>query len=361
MTNFIPGLKLSELFYKEAVKPILDSDFPKLNYSTARIDYGSEVLGFDTSLSMDHDWGLRLQLFLSESDYRKHAAKIRLTLSKKLPHTFKGFPTNWGKTQKDGSSKLEKKTSGLINHRIEICTIKSFFKSYINFNPYQKIGVADWLTFPQQKLRTISSGRVFYDDIGLEKIRKEFSYYPNDIWLYMLAAQWTRIGQEEHLMGRSGDAGDEIGSAIIGARLVRDIMGLCFLIEKQYIPYGKWFGTGFSKLHCAKRLTPCLSEALTVKSWKEREKHLSKSYEIVAEMHNKLNITRHLPTKVSHFHNRPYLVIWGGNFAREIKKEIKSKEVRRIKFNIGSIDQFSDSTDVLENSEICKQLKLIFK
>lgn len=56
MTKFIPGLKLSELFYKEAVKPIIDSDFPKVKYAAARIDYVSEVLGFDTPLSMDHDW-----------------------------------------------------------------------------------------------------------------------------------------------------------------------------------------------------------------------------------------------------------------------------------------------------------------
>jgi hypothetical protein len=35
--------------------------------------------------------------------------------------------------------------------------------------------------------------------------------------------RWNRIGQEEHLMGRA-DRGDEIGSAIIAARLVRDLM-----------------------------------------------------------------------------------------------------------------------------------------
>lgn len=277
MPNFIPGLKLSELFYKEAVKPIMDSDFPKLKYAAARIDYGSEVLRFDTPLSMDHDWGPRLQLFLSESDYRKHAIKIKLALGRKLPRTFRGFPTNWGKMQDDGSSKLEKKANGSTNHRVELFTIRSFFESYINFNlnfnPYQKAGAEDWLAFPQQKLRTITCGRVYYDSLGLDKTRKGFRYYPNDVWLYMLASQWTRIGQEEHIMGRSGDGGDELGSAIIGAILVRDAMRLCFLMEKQYIPYGKWFGTGFSKLKCAKKLTQHLRATLEANSWKERERH----------------------------------------------------------------------------------------
>ena len=45
MTRFIPGLKLSGLFYKEAVKPILDLQFPQLRYPAALINGGSEVLG----------------------------------------------------------------------------------------------------------------------------------------------------------------------------------------------------------------------------------------------------------------------------------------------------------------------------
>ena len=82
MSKFIPGLKLSELFYRNAVKPILNAEFPKLMYAAARIDYGSEVLGFDTPLSIDHDWGPRLQLFLSEKGYKNHS-----NISKSLSET----------------------------------------------------------------------------------------------------------------------------------------------------------------------------------------------------------------------------------------------------------------------------------
>jgi hypothetical protein len=59
---FVRGLDLCELFYKEAVKPILAQSFPDLVYSAALIGLGSEVLGFDTPQSMDHDWGPRLML-----------------------------------------------------------------------------------------------------------------------------------------------------------------------------------------------------------------------------------------------------------------------------------------------------------
>jgi len=57
MPKFVPGLKLSKLFYKSKVKPILSSAFPRVPHSAALIGWGSEVLGFDTHVSRDHHWG----------------------------------------------------------------------------------------------------------------------------------------------------------------------------------------------------------------------------------------------------------------------------------------------------------------
>ncbi len=64
MPAFIPGLQLSGQFYAEAVRPILDAEFPGLSHTACRIGAGSEVLGFDTEMSRDHDWGPKLDLFL---------------------------------------------------------------------------------------------------------------------------------------------------------------------------------------------------------------------------------------------------------------------------------------------------------
>ncbi len=140
--------------------------------------------------------------------------------------------------------------------------MRGFWLDYLSFDLDREIEPIDWLTFPEQKLRTLMAGAVFHDDIGLQAVRDRFAYYPHDVWLYLLAAGWARIGQEEHLMGRAGYVGDEIGSALIGARLVRDIMRLCFLMERQYAPYPKWFGTAFQQLNAAATLTPILQQAL---------------------------------------------------------------------------------------------------
>jgi len=40
--TFIKGLQLSEIFYREAVGPILGGRFPGLAYSAARLDGGSD-------------------------------------------------------------------------------------------------------------------------------------------------------------------------------------------------------------------------------------------------------------------------------------------------------------------------------
>lgn len=357
MPKFIKGIKLSELFYKNAVKPILESDFKGMKYSAALIGYSSEVLGYDTPLSRDHNWGPRLLIFLSEAGYKKHRDHLNEVLKYKLPHEFLGYPTNF--VNHDAKSGILKKTDkGPINHRVEIRTIKSFFKERLNVNPYTKLSAYDWLTFSEQRLLTVTKGKVYHDDLGLDKIRETFEYYPKEMWLYILAAQWTKISQEEAFLGRTGDVGDELGSRIVSARLVRELMRLCFLMEKKYAPYTKWFGTGFSELKCAKQLKPVFVMVLSSNSWKERESNMACAYGIVANMHNKLKITKPLKTKVSKYHNREYLVIHADAFAQAILKAVK--EAQKLTPNIGSINQFIDSTDVNDNIKLLDKLKILF-
>jgi hypothetical protein len=204
------------------------------------------------------------------------------------------------------------------------------------------------------------AGEVYHDGVGeLTALRSRFAWYPYDVWLYLLASSWQRIGQEEHLMPRAGFVGDELGSALIGSRLIRDVMNLCFLMEKQYAPYSKWFGTAFKRLHCAQELLPILWRAQQAPIWTEREEALSHAYEILARMHNALGISRQLPATVSHFYDRPFQVIHGGLFAQALVKQIADPEVQRIAAQrlIGNINQWSDNTDI-EGIEREKRRKL---
>jgi hypothetical protein len=355
-------LRLSELFYQEAVRPVLNRQFPGLRYTAALIGSGSEVLGFDTPMSTDHHWGPRLLLFLSDDDYTAHAEAIRETLCYRLPYTFYGYPTNFSQPDfnDNGTQLLQAVESGPVNHRVEALTIRAFFSQALSVDPYAEIEVTDWLSFPTQRLRAITSGAVYHDDLDLNGIREKFAWYPHDVWLYLLAAGWTRIGQEEAFVGRAGYVGDELGSQVIAARLVRDVMRLCFLMEHQYPPYSKWYGTAFSRLVCAVRLRPILQQALLMQTWPEREQALCEAYEVLAAMHNALGITEPLEATVSSYFGRPFRVIHGDRFAAAIKASIQDEQVKHIPTDIGAVDQFSDSTDLLENSGLRERLKALY-
>ncbi len=355
---FIPGLKLSELFYGEAVKPLLDHYFRTVPYSAALLGPGSEVLGFDTAQSTDHDWGPRLLLFLAEEDYSHYHLEIDQMLRQKLPRQIHGYPTDYAK-QGDHAVGTPHEP---VDHSVRIFTVQGFFRTALNFDPTHAPSVIDWLTFPEQILRSVTAGQVFHDGLGqLEQVRRLLHYYPHDIWLYLLACQWRRIAQEQAFMGRCGQVGDELGSRLVAARLVRDLMKLGFLMERQYAPYIKWFGTAFAQLHCAAELGPLLLETLAADHWQAREKPLSAAYELVARLHNALAITQPLPTQVSLYYERPFLVIHGDNFAQAIHAAITSEEVRALPANIGALDQWIDSTDILDDVTRFRQLAFMYQ
>jgi hypothetical protein len=362
MTKFIPGLKLNRLFYQREVRPILAKEFSSLRYSAALIGWGSEVLGFDTALSRDHHWGPRVLLFLRDLDSPRFSERITQQLSLNLPYKFMAYSTNFSEPEPNGVRHLVETYEGPVNHMVQIFTTRSFVKARLGFDPAEEITTTDWLTFPQQRLLELTSGEVYYDGLReLRKLRRKFSYYPKDIWLYMLAAQWKRISQEEAFLGRAGHVDDELGSKVVAARIVREIMRLSFVMERRYIPYSKWMGSAFNKLKVAKRLKPILHQVLLSRNWQEREKAMSEAYSIVARAHNALNITEHLPTKVSNYFNRPYLVIHADGFSEAIRQSIRSAEVKKIKTEIGSIDQFSDSTSVVEDLQLQRRLRVAYE
>lgn len=353
-TPFIPGLELSRRFYWEAVRPVLDDAYPNLSHSAALIGHGSEVLGFDTPMSADHHWGPRAMIFLTQTDYEHHREALLETFRWRLPHRFLGYPTNFSQPvpEDPGTRHLKATEDGPIDHRVELFTVAGFTRDYLGHDPACPLTPADWLSFPQQRLRTFAGGTLYHDEIGLADVQARFAYYPNDIWLYLLASGWQRIGQEEHLMGRAGYVGDELGSALIAARLVHDVMMLCFLMERQYAPYPKWFGTAFSQLKAGPELTPILQAVLHAETWQTRGKHLAAAYEYVAARHNALGITDPLPATCSPFWGRPFPVIHGEHFSQMILTRISDPDVKRLAEHAptGGIDQISDNTDILENT-----------
>ncbi len=359
--QFIPGLKLSEALFTEGIHPVLKRHFPDLNYAVARLDHGSDVLGFDTPRSMDHGWGPRATLFLSEGDFERYTSEISALLARELPLEICGIPTNFESERLiDGGLKPVKQ--GPVRHGIAVTTVNRFFCDYMGFDPVGNISLVDWLTVPSQRLRTLASGAVIYDPEGeLNQRRKKLRWYPQDIWLYLMASQWYRIGQEEAFVGRTAEVGDDLGSQVVATRLVFEIMRLSFLQERQHVPYTKWFGSAFGQLKSARILGPVLRAVAQAVTWEEREQHLSMAYSFVATQHNALQLTESLETNVRPFHDRPFQVVDADRFAEALKLQIQGEMVRTLPKGVGAVWQFADSTDVLDEIERCRALGVIYR
>jgi hypothetical protein len=363
--TFVKGLELSRQFYLQAVRPILEAQFPGLSYAAALIGSGSEVLGFDTGMSSDHHWGPRVMLFVPAEAGLHVRPAIQQVMADHLPVSFMGYPTNFSppNPQDNGVRLLQGVSQGPVAHRVEVFALDGFFQEYLGVDLSAELMPAGWLTLQEQRLLGVTGGEVFHDGLapaGLEAARARFAYYPSDVWLYLLAAQWMKIGQEEPFVGRCGSVGDELGSRLVAARLVAALMRLCFLMEKRYAPYSKWFGTAFSRLDCAGQFMPLFEQVFQAATWPERQQPLCMAYKLAARQHNGLGITPPLPEQVSNFHGRPFQVIHGEIFAEAIAKAIHSPDVRALPAFAGSVNQFLESVDVLDNLELCGRLKGLF-
>lgn len=363
-TNFIPGRQFNGLFFEEVVRPILDRRLPNLRYSAALIGPGSEVLGYDSERSTDHGWGPRLALFLPEASHRTFAPLITTALGEELPATFRGYPTTTSDLA-TADRAVEGSQPGAVNHLVKVYTWSAFLFVQLGIESITTLRPIDWLLMSDQALLEVTTGAVYHD--GLETLnrgRSQLAYYPDQVWFYLLASGWKRIAQEEPFVGRCGEAGDEMGSRIVTARLIRDLMRLCFLLERRYAPYSKWLGTAFNSLRCAAELTPSLDGALRSNSWQERQGLLCVAYEAAARLHNALGITPELDPKVRQFHARPYLVLDAERFANSTVALINDPELVYIRDYvglIGGIDQMADSVDLLGRTDLRRKLAFLFK
>lgn len=355
---FVKGLELSRAFFAQAVEPILARRFPGLPYSAGLLGSGSEVIGYDDPVSTDHHWGPRVMLFLAAVDHRRLADPIKTLLAEELPYRFMGYSSNFSppKTEEgdQGAQLLEDIDAGPVNHRVEILTLAGFLRDYLGIAAEQTWSAANWLSLPQHKLLSLTGGALFRDDLNVQAARDRMRYYPRDLWLYMLACGWSRIGQDEHLAPRSGAVGDELGSALIAGRLVRSIMQLCFLLERRYAPYPKWFGTAFAELDCAAELLPILQSVQRSEYWRDRQRCLCAAYEVLNRLHNALRLAASVQPGLQEFHGRGFFVSNAWRYIEALLAKIRDPEVRASADHslIGSIDQFSDNTDLREAAQL---------
>jgi Domain of unknown function (DUF4037) len=310
------------------------------------------VLGYDDDVSSDHNWGPRVQLFVRDLG---PASEAERALADELPIEFAGFPTNFRAEGPTGTLLLAPVDSGPVRHGVELHTVRDFMSEQLDFDPLGEIGPADWLLAPSHRLLEVTAGEVFADPIGeLTAARRALAWYAQDVWLLVMAGHWRRVSQFEHFVGRTASRGDDVGSRLLAAGLVRDLMRLGFLHARRYAPYPKWLGTAYAALERPE--APALTEALEARDWRAREQALAEAYRQVARSHDLLGITPPVDPEPREFHDRGFLVLDANRFVDALRAAIVDDEVRAIDHEAGAIDSVSDNTDVLTRPYVWRRL-----
>ena len=169
-----------------------------------------------------------------------------------------------------------------------------------------------------------------------------------------MAGQWRRVAQLEHFVGRTGSRGDDLGSRVIAASLVRDLMRLALLQDRRYPPYWKWLGPAYAEL--GRPEEEALARTLAAGDWQARESGLVEAYEAVARRHNELDVTEPVDPTVRAFWGRPFRVLFADRFVDSLRAAITDPAVRGIDHEAGPVDAVSDNTDFLDLPRCFREL-----
>lgn len=341
------GLGLSARFYRTVVAALLQEHFPALPYAACRIGLGSEVLGYDTEISADHDYGPCVQILLRPQDFAAVADPLMSMLDRNLPVSFEGWPVRYEAGVRPPGADARKPGMLGSGHGVELYTLPGWCGYILGRQFAGDLTARDWLSYPEQLFLSITAGAVFRDDPGeLIALRERLAYFPRDVWLYKLAAQWGRIAEERAYVGRTGDVGDELGSRIIAGRMIGNLMRLAFLVERRYAPYPKWFGTAFSRLDCAAQLTPLFLDILSAGTWQAREQGLYHACHHLAALQVEKKIPGATPPVPGALHRRPFRFVDSLAIFDGLRSAIDEDALRRLP-EFGGPDQFLSSNFVL--------------
>ena len=338
---FVPGRELSRAFYHEVVRPLLGGQA----HAAALLGWGSDVLGYDTARSTDHGWGPRLLIFLERADLTE---PLQRRLGDALPERFRGWPVRYGWDEVP------------VDHRVTVTTLPAWLVGFLGVDATRGFSALDWLVTPQQRLLGVVAGAVHADPDGtLDRLRRSLAWYPEPLWRWLLACQWHRLAQEEAFVSRTAEVGDETGSSVTAARLVRDVMRLALLLDRRYAPYQKWLGTAFARGRHEDRLPEHLREALHARHVAAREDALARAYEALARRHNASGLTAPLDPATRDYHGRPARVAMADRFTHALLETVSAPALRALPL-VGGIDQAVDSADVLSEPSRYRRLDVLY-
>jgi hypothetical protein len=354
--HFVAGKELSREL-AAIVEPVLRQLAPRTPLALAFIGAGSDVLGYDTARSMDHDWGPRLTIVVAEDGRAGIARRINENIDLLLPPVVSGFPTRFSRHADDT---LFPDPGGTV-HRLNVTSVPQIVQASLLVDAAESITDSVWLSTPMQALLELTAGEVFCDDDGdITRLRQALAFYPDHVWRYQLSSLWMRIGQIQPFIGRTGEAGDQAGSVVITASIARELMRIVLLQSREYAPYAKWLGTACVHTSVGQGIHSYLSRALAATDWQAREQELNAAGVLVIDHLNTLGLVDAIPARSSQFHTRPFHVLPAEEIARALHNSLAGTPLANLTPFAGGIDVVTDSTDALKSVPFRTAIRAMF-
>lgn len=224
------GIELSQKFFEQYGKPMLEKEFPELlpKIACGIAGSGSECFGFDDAVSTDHDYEAGFCIFLpDESKVDRRSAFLLERAYAKLPKEFEGI-----------KRPMLSPVGGARRGVIRICE----FLSEKTGSATADLSNSDWLTVPEQSLAEVTNGKIFFDNLGeITEIRNRLNYFPEDIRLKKLAGNLLIMAQAgQYNYKRLLDHGEPAAAQLAVFEFVNHALSVIFLLNKIYMPYYKW-------------------------------------------------------------------------------------------------------------------------
>ena len=223
------GLQLAEEYFEQYGKTLIEEKFS--NYSSriaaGLVGAGSECLGFDDTISRDHDWGPGFCLWVTDDDFKIFGDKLHKAYSS-LPQTYKGFGPRLSSPGEEW--------------RVGVTPIRTFYARMMGLGA-PPANNDEWLRVPEHCFASAVNGKVFTDPLGeFSKWRKTITaYYPEDIRLKKIASRCITIAQSgQYNFVRSSERKERFGAEFAITEFCNDILSMTFLLNRRFTPFYKW-------------------------------------------------------------------------------------------------------------------------
>jgi hypothetical protein len=220
-------------------------------------------------------------------------------------------------------------------------------RKFLGFNPCLEATPFDWLSVTGQAVLEVTGGPLFVDTLGEPtRIREQLTWYPDDVWRYLVACDWARIDELLPLMSRAGSRGDELGSRSIAAQIVEIAIHLAFLLHRRWIPYPKWRGTFFQRLKGIENLNQWLEAILEARNWSNRQDATGQMLDELLKIQRATELASRAPRATEPFFDRPFMRI-ETSIIPKLMVGVEDSVVLSLPMGLGSIEQQSDNVAVL--------------